>query len=494
MKFVTINNPNTINTDCIMLGLFEKSPLSNLAQELNSLTQNAISNSIELGDFTGELGQTLVLRPLPNKNMSFTRILLVGLGSADKCNTTNFGKAAVAAFNTLVKLPITSVMCLLDQIDVVETTLMYRVRLLVQTALTTNYQFNVYKSQKTDKTHLLKEVYFHSEQPLDEAIKEGSAIANGVNLSRELANMPSNICNPAYLADQAIELGKQYTSIEVKVLEEDKLKELKMGALLAVGQGSHIPPRLIELNYQGGSAELSPIVLVGKGITFDTGGISLKPPAGMEDMKFDMAGAASVLGTLKAIAELKLPINVVGIIPTAENMPDGHAYRPGDILTSMSGLTIEVVNTDAEGRLILCDALTYAERFHPTTVIDIATLTGAMVVALGYLFNGIFSNQDDLAKELIAAGKRSSDLAWHMPLVEEYQEALKSHYADMINASRLAGAITATCFLARFTEKFRWAHIDCAGTAMPADNNKAGGATGRPVPLLVEYLLHVSKS
>lgn len=491
MKFeLTQQNPATLISQCIIVGIFEKGELSPSAQSIDKSSDNQISKIIEQGDFTGEAGKNLVLRHLAG--LKAIRVMLVGLGPKDKFTATAYNKAAQGAFAALVKLPITNATCMLSEIDVTGTTEAGRIRTLAQVAEMANYKFDQFKSQKAAKTCLLENVQIAGSNTHEVALHEGQAIAHGVNLARQLANMPCNICTPAYLAEQAQNLAHEFSSVKVKVLEKADMAELKMGALLAVGQGSANPPKLIELTYQGTSSDKAPTVLVGKGITFDTGGISLKPPAGMEDMKFDMGGAASVLGTLRAVAELKLPINVVGLVPTAENMPDGNSYRPGDILTSMSGQTIEVVNTDAEGRLILCDALTYAERFKPATVIDIATLTGAMVISLGYLLNGVFSNQDELANELVAAGKRSNDLAWHMPLVEEYHEGLKSNYADMINASKLAGAITATCFLSKFTKQYRWAHIDCAGTAMPADNNKAGGATGRPVPLLVEYLINVS--
>jgi leucyl aminopeptidase len=491
MKFELMQqDPTTISSQCIMVGVFEKGELTSASQLIDKSSDNQISQVIERGDFTGETGQVIVLHHL--NGIKAERIMLVGLGAKDKLTATGFCKAIQTAFATLVKLPINNAACLLTEIDVPETNENWRVRMLAQAAETANYKFDQFKSQKSAKTCLLETVKIAAKNNVEIALKEGQAIAHGVNLARQLANMPCNICTPAYLAEQAKALANEFSNLKVNVLEKTDMVELKMGALLAVGQGSANPPKLIELNYQGTSSDKAPIVLVGKGITFDTGGISLKPPAGMEDMKFDMGGAASVIGTMRAIAELKLPINVVGLVPTAENMPDGNSYRPGDILTSMSGQTIEVVNTDAEGRLILCDALTYAERFKPATVIDIATLTGAMVISLGYLLNGVFSNQDELANELVAASKRSNDPAWHMPLVEEYHEGLKSNYADMINASKLAGAITAACFLSKFTKQYRWAHIDCAGTAMPADSNKAGGATGRPVPLLVEYLLHVS--
>jgi leucyl aminopeptidase len=312
-------------------------------------------------------------------------------------------------------------------------------------------------------------------------------MATGVSLAKDLGNLPANVCTPTYLAQQARKIAREW-KLQFEVLERKDMETLGMGSLLSVAQGSHQPPKLIVLSYAGGPKKAKPVVLVGKGITFDTGGISLKPSAEMDEMKFDMCGAASVLGALRACAEMKLKLNVVGIIPTTENMPGGGATKPGDIVTSMSGQTIEVLNTDAEGRLILCDALTYAERFEPAAVVDIATLTGACVIALGHVAIGLFSNKESLARELLAAGDEAYDRAWHMPLWDDYQEPLKSNFADMANiGGRPGGSITAACFLSRFAKKFDWAHLDIAGTAW--NSGKEKGATGRPVALLVSFLM-----
>ncbi|MGH8711263.1 MAG: leucyl aminopeptidase, partial [Burkholderiales bacterium] len=320
------------------------------------------------------------------------------------------------------------------------------------------------------------------------ALKQALAIAEGVKLTKDLGNLPPNICTPSYLAEQALQIAKKH-NLKAEVLEQKDMEKLGMGSLLSVARGSNQPPKLIVLHYSGAAKKQKPVVLVGKGITFDTGGISIKPAAEMDEMKFDMCGAASVLGSIKAVAEMRLPLNVVGIIPTTENMPSGNASRPGDIVTSMSGQTIEILNTDAEGRLILCDALTYAERFHPAVVIDIATLTGACVIALGHVASGLYSNDDALARELLNAGEYAHDRAWQMPLWDDYQEQLKSNFADMANiGGRPAGSITAACFLARFTKKYSWAHLDIAGTAWKSGKEKGG--TGRPVPLLTQFLIH----
>jgi leucyl aminopeptidase len=317
----------------------------------------------------------------------------------------------------------------------------------------------------------------------------GQAIAKGVNLARELGDLPGNICTPTYLASEAKRLANKQSKLSVNILEEKQMKELGMGSLLSVAAGSDQPAKLIVLEYKGGSKKQAPIALVGKGITFDTGGISLKPGAAMDEMKYDMCGAASVLGTIQTLLELQLPINVVGVIAASENMPNGSATKPGDIVTSMSGQTIEILNTDAEGRLVLCDALTYTERFKPKAVVDIATLTGACVIALGNHATGLFSNNDELAKSLLKAGEESADRAWHMPLWDDYQKQLDSNFADIANiGGREAGAVTAACFLSRFAKKFAWAHLDIAGTAWRSGGAK--GATGRPVTMLVQYLLN----
>jgi leucyl aminopeptidase len=353
------------------------------------------------------------------------------------------------------------------------------------------YRFDCLKTKKEDKRRPLKLGLGMTGKPpaaAARALERGAALAKGMNLAKDLGNLPSNICTPTYLARQAQELAREY-KLKCQVLEEKDMEKLGMGALLSVTRGTREPAKLIVLQYAGGGKKDKPAVLVGKGITFDTGGISLKPSAEMDEMKYDMSGAGSVLGTIKAIAEMKLGINVVGIIPTCENMPGGDATKPGDIVTSMSGQTVEILNTDAEGRLILCDALTYAERFDPAAVIDIATLTGACVIALGHVASGLFANDDSLAGELLAAGQDSGDRAWQMPLWDDYQEQIKSPFADMANiGGRPAGSVTAACFLARFTSKFKWAHLDVAGTAWRSGKDK--GSTARPVPLLTTFLIN----
>ncbi|PPD57123.1 MAG: leucyl aminopeptidase, partial [Methylotenera sp.] len=365
-----------------------------------------------------------------------------------------------------------------------------KVAQLVEVVLDATYQVNAIKAKKADPVALTK-LTIHVDKAdndaAESAIKQGAAIAAGVTVAKDLGNLPPNICTPTYLGEQAKLMAKQY-GFKVEVLERAEIEKLGMGSFLGVAQGSVEPPRLIVLQHLKGKKSQKPVVLVGKGITFDTGGISLKPGGDMDEMKYDMCGAASVLGTFKAIGEMDLAINVVAVIPTCENMPDAGAIKPGDILTSMAGLTIEVLNTDAEGRLILCDALTYAERFEPSAVVDIATLTGACVIALGHHPSAVFSNKDALAKELLEAGEAAHDRAWHMPLWEEFQSQLDSNFADMANiGGRAGGSITAACFLSRFAKKYDWAHLDIAGTAWKSGKEKGG--TGRPVPLLTAFLI-----
>jgi leucyl aminopeptidase len=357
-------------------------------------------------------------------------------------------------------------------------------------ALETSYRFDRLKSKARGQRKNLKRLTFgqlRESKAAGAALERGVAIGEGVNFARDLGNLPPNICTPAYLAEQARALGRTH-KLKVTVLDRKDMEKLGMGSLLSVSDGSRQPPKLITVEYYGGPKKQKPVVLVGKGVTFDTGGISLKPAAEMDEMKYDMSGAGSVLGTLSAVAAMKLPLNVIGVIPATENMPGGNATRPGDIVTSMSGQTIEILNTDAEGRLILCDALTYSERFEPAAVIDIATLTGACVIALGHVASGLFANDDRLADEVVAAGQTSWDRVWHMPAWEDYQEQLKSNFADMANiGGRPGGSITAACFLARFARKFKWAHLDIAGTAWKSGRDK--GSTGRPVPLLTQFLM-----
>lgn len=486
MEFSIKNgNPEKQRGDCLVVGLFEGKKLSDAAKKLDAAANMAISAVLKADDMEGKLATTLLMHHTPA--LMVKRVLLVGLGKQSEFGESQYRKAVRAAVKAMPK-GVTNADFFLTELPI--QSVQSKVAQLVEVVLDATYKVNAIKLKKVEPHTLTKvNIYVEkSDNALAEAgLKHGLAIAAGVSLAKDLGNLPPNICTPSYLGEQAKKLAKTY-GFKVEVLDEPAIKKLGMGSFMGVAQGSNEPPRLIVLQHNKGKKTQKPIVLVGKGITFDTGGISLKPGADMDEMKYDMCGSASVLGTFKAIGELDLAINLVGVIPTCENMPDGNAIRPGDILTSMSGQTIEVLNTDAEGRLILCDALTYAERFEPDAVVDIATLTGACVIALGNHPSGLFSNQDALAKELLEAGEASHDRAWHMPLWEDYQNQLDSNFADMANiGGRAGGSITAACFLSRFAKKYHWAHLDIAGTAWKSGKEKGG--TGRPVPLLTTFLV-----
>jgi leucyl aminopeptidase len=479
--------PEKLRTDCLLVGIYEGRKLTDLAKSLDNVTEKAITLALKSGDMEGKTGSTLILRQLPG--ISAPRVMLVGLGKADE-----FGlKSLRNAFRAALKASPAGVEILATDftgLPVKKSDTQSKAAALAEVALDASYQVNAVKEKKAEPKPLKHIVVLAEKAETNAAeagVKQGQSVGQGVSLAKDLGNLPPNICTPTYLGKQAEKLAKDY-GFKVEVLEQTEIEKLKMGSFLGVTRGSDEPPRFIVLQHLKGKKTQKPVVLVGKGITFDTGGISLKPGADMDEMKYDMCGAASVLGVFKAIGELDLPLNVVGLIPTCENMPSGSATKPGDVLTSMSGLTIEVLNTDAEGRLILCDALTYAERFEPTAVIDIATLTGACVIALGSHPSGLFANNDVLAKKLLDAGEKSLDRAWQMPLWDDYQGQLDSNFADMANiGGRAGGSITAACFLSRFAKKYDWAHLDIAGTAWKSGKEK--GATGRPVPLLVTYLL-----
>lgn len=478
-------------SDCVIVGVYESAKLSASAAGIDQASQGFISSVLKRGDMDGKVGATLLLQSVPGTESD--RVLLVGLGKESGLAEKDYRKAVVASAKALLKTGARDVANFLAEVKVGKQDAAWKASQMAEAVRDSVYRFDAMKGkkeQKEDKSGLMKlEIHLAEQddnQATQQALKEALALAVGVSFTKDLGNLPPNVCTPTYLAEQAQDMAKTY-GLTVQVLEREEMQKLGMGSFLGVAQGSVQPPKLIVLQHNKGKKDQKPVVLVGKGITFDTGGISLKPGAEMDEMKYDMCGAASVLGTFKAIAEMGLPLNVVGIIPACENMPDGNAIRPGDVLTSMSGQTIEVLNTDAEGRLILCDALTYAERFEPSAVVDIATLTGACVIALGHHASGLFSNQDHLAKELLSAGEQCLDRAWHMPLWDDYQPQLDSNFADMANiGGRAAGSITAACFLSRFTKKYDWAHLDIAGTAWKSGKEK--GATGRPVPLLTQFL------
>lgn len=478
---------------CPVIGVYEDGELTASAKKLDKALAGKIQQVHENKIFTAKLGQTFLL--VQEKSAAQPYVLLVGCGKKATLTPLAYKKIIAAATSALKAAAIRAVSCFLTEIRVASQPLTWHIKLIAETAQETLYQFDVFKSERLTPFSFSQFILALSSKDdpkrAQKALQQGLAIANGVTLTKNLANTPSNICTPTFLADQAKELKKTFKSLKLTVLDEKAMHKLGMGALLGVSQGSAEEAKLICLEYQGGKKNQAPIVLVGKGVTFDTGGNSLKPADAMVGMKYDMCGAATVLGTLRAAAELKLPLNVIGVIPAVENMPGGTAYKPEDILTSMSGQTIEVISTDAEGRLALCDALTYCERFKPDTVIDIATLTGAVVIALGSQATGLLSNHDPLAKQLLQASEESLDRAWQLPLWEEYQEQIKSPFADMANVGgRSAGTITAGCFLARFAKKFKWAHLDVAGTAAVMAGTSERKATGRPVPMLVQYLLN----
>ena len=475
---------------CVVVGVFASRKLTAAAARLDATANAHLSEIIRRGDMDGKAGSTLLLHDVPAS--ACARVLLVGLGKEKEFHEKEYCAAMRSAVKALGETGAADATLFLTDIPVGKRDLAWRVRQAAIIARETTYRFDQFKSKKNENRRPLRKLSFAIEHrsemgSAEEALAQGLAIADGVVLARNLGNLPGNVCTPAYLAETAQQIANDH-ALDCQVLERADMEALGMHSLLSVAKGSQQAPKLIVLHYTGGKAGEKPLVLVGKGITFDSGGISLKPGAEMDEMKFDMCGAASVLGTLKAVALMQLPINLTVIVPASENMPGGAASKPGDIVTSMSGQSIEILNTDAEGRLVLCDALTYAERFTPETVIDVATLTGACVIALGHVATGLFANDDELARDLLHAGDDAGDRAWQMPLWDDYQDLLKSNFADMANiGGRAGGSISAACFLSRFTKKFAWAHLDIAGTAWKSGADK--GATGRPVALLAHYLL-----
>jgi leucyl aminopeptidase len=483
--------PQMSANGCAVVGVFEPRQLSAAAAALDrAAAKGSLSQALRRGDMQGKPGTALLLHDAP-----VGRVLLVGLGREKDFGDKRYREAVAGAMRTLAATGAEETALHLTELPVGRRDAAWKVAQAVMVAHEGAYRFTRMKSKNEQEPPALRRVALHIERSAQkkaaEALKHGLAVAQGMDLAKDLGNLPPNVCTPAYLADEARQLAKRYR-MKVTVLERADMEKLGMNTLLSVAQGSERPPKFITLEYRGGPAKMKPVALVGKGITFDTGGISLKPAGEMDEMKFDMCGAASVLGTMKAVGEMRLPVNVIGVIPTTENMPGGRATRPGDIVKSLSGQTVEILNTDAEGRLILCDALTYVERYQPAAVIDIATLTGACVIALGHVVSGLFANDDVLAREVSAAGDAAYDRVWHMPLLDDYQDQLKSNFADFANiGGRPAGAVTAACFLARFARKFKWAHLDIAGTAWKSGREK--GATGRPVPLLTQFLVNRAK-
>ncbi len=492
MNVVTksITEPEALRSQCIVAPIFSNGKLSKAAKRLDKACGGVIHSLIQRGDINGKLAETLML-PSPT-GIKAERILLVGCDSGTKLSESDFIKLANTTLKQLSKVK--DACLLIDELSVNGRDSTWMIKQLAICGGSGNYRYSKTLSKPKPASALTRiTASVTPSKATKTAAAQGKAIAQGINVARELGNLPGNICTPSYLANQAKAMGRKHANLSVSVLDEKKMRELGMGSLLSVSAGSDQPAKLIVMEYKGSTKNQKPHALVGKGITFDSGGISLKPGASMDEMKYDMCGAASVFGAMTTITELKLPINVVAIVAASENMPNGSATKPGDVVTSMSGQTIEVLNTDAEGRLVLCDALSYAEKFKPQSVIDVATLTGACVVALGKHATGLYSNQDDFAQELLEAGTRANDRAWHMPLWDEYQQQLDSNFADIANiGGPAAGSVTAACFLSRFTKKMRWAHLDIAGTAWVSGANK--GATGRPVGLLAQYFIDKSQT
>ena len=490
MEFSTkVSAPDTEQSACVAVAVFEGHRLSPSAETLDRASGGQLRALLRGGDMEAKSATTRVLYRIPG--ISAQRVVLVGMGKEKSVGAREYRDGVSAAIGAIRETGAASACMYLAEIAVKGRDAAWKARHAVTVASDSLYRFEQMKSKKGEARPLAHVALGLGARrdlaPVERGIAEGLAIAAGVGMARDLGNLPGNVCTPTYLAEYAARLAKE-NRLAVEVLDRNAMARLGMGSMLSVARGSKQAPKFIVLRHAGASKKDRPVVLIGKGITFDSGGISLKPGAEMDEMKFDMCGAASVLGTLRAAAQMKIRLNVVGLIPATENMPGGAASKPGDIVTSMSGQTIEVLNTDAEGRLILCDALTYAARLDPLLVIDIATLTGACVIALGHVCSGLFANRDALAREIIGAGEDSSDRVWQLPLWEDYQEQLKSNFADVANiGGRAAGSITAACFLSRFAGDFPWAHLDIAGTAWKSGKEK--GATGRPVPLLTSFLM-----
>jgi leucyl aminopeptidase len=478
-----------LQSDCLVVGLYENQNLSPAASQLDSLCNGLISQLLNRGDCKGKNAETLLINHVPHSAVA--RIIVVGFGERGKITRKLYRKALIAAAKAVKDSKVKAASCALLDIEVDKADCQWQARQIVELFHDSLYQYSATK--QCDEPLPLQQLQLLTTAPqlaqASTGLEQGRAIALGVELTKQLADLPGNLCTPSYLAEQAMALAEQHAALNCEIFDESQCQALGMGAFLSVSRGSRQPAKLIQLHYQGGDASTPPIVLIGKGLTFDAGGISLKTASGMDEMKYDMCGGASVFGIIHAATTLKLKLNLIGLVPASENLPDGDANKPGDIVTSMAGKTIEILNTDAEGRLLLCDTLTFAQRFNPDVVIDMATLTGACIVALGRVPSGLFGNDDSLCEHLLAASETACDLLWRMPVWDEYQEQLKSNFADLANIGGPdGGSVTAACFLSRFAEDFRWAHLDIAGTAWRTGANK--GATGRPVPLIMQYLLN----
>jgi leucyl aminopeptidase len=479
----------TLAVDCLVLGVFEEAELGGEGRSVDAACGGRLKKLLERGDFLGRPGETLLVGDLPG--IGATHVLLTGLGTRKQFQRKSWRKAWTAAAAALARTRIASCALALDRPQAKQLDDYYLGRAVAEITGAMLYRINDLKTGKKPPPVALAKVLagpVRKSAAAERGLAQGEAVAAAMAMQRDLANLPGNVCTPRFLAEEARALAKRQGGVRVRVLDEAAIRREKMGCLLAVAQGSHEPPRFIVLEYQGARKAQPPVVLVGKGVTFDSGGISLKDPPNMDEMKFDMSGAAAVIAAVNFAASLRLPLHLVGLVAAVENMPDGKAVKPGDIATSASGQTVEILNTDAEGRLILCDALHYARRFQPAAVVDIATLTGACVIALGHHHSGVMGNDEGLLRELQEAGARADDRCWPLPLTEEYADQLKSNFADFANVGgRDGGAITAAAFLGKFTQGLKWAHLDIAGTAYQSGANK--GSTGRPTPLLADFLL-----
>lgn len=491
MEFISTDNLLQSSCDTFIVGIFDDNTLSPSAAALDKLTQGQIAQTLKMAQFKAKEGACLTI--FQPKGINAERLVLVGLGKADKLNLGKFKKACAGAAHALKNNGAMNVAVTLPEVALPDHNLYSKVRATIESMDAATYSFDDFKSKKSDTEKPSLTLHFDRELTtqgqVDLAITHASAIVDSVRLTRDLGNTPPNICNPEYLAEKAKEVVKNISHVHIHIISESEMRDFGMGAYLAVSQGSDDDARMVVIEYHGAANKHDkPIVLVGKGVTFDTGGLSLKPAANMMGMKYDMCGAASVLATLKMAGELHLPINIVAIMACVENMPSGHATRPDDVVTTMSGKTVEIANTDAEGRLVLCDALTYAQRYEPACIVDVATLTGAIITSLGRPASGLFSNDQQLADELIAAGMASFDRAWQLPIWDDYHSQLDSKVADLMNiGGPEAGSITAACYLSQFVEEVKWAHLDVAGTAF--NTGKEASASGRPVPLLCQFVL-----
>ena len=493
--FATTSKPSRRAVDCVIVGVYDRAKLGAGASDIDAVSKGEIRRLIKSADISSQVGRCTILTGVAGVRAD--RVAVAGLGKSGSLDVKTFRKAMAAAAQLVSKTKAKQVLNCLTLEPVADSSPYYLARHTAETVGEVLYRFTMMKSGRKKAASPLRKIGLAVAKRGDTAQSlkgagHGDAIATGVSLARDLGNLPGNVCTPAYLARTAKKLAQGNGKLATRVLSETEMKRLGMHSLLSVTAGTEVPAKLIVMQYKGGGSQ-KPVVLVGKGVTFDAGGISLKPGPGMDEMKFDMCGAAGVIGTMAAVAKMKLPINLNVVVPAVENLPGGRATKPGDIVTSMSGQTIEILNTDAEGRLILCDALTYSRRFKPAAIIDVATLTGACVVALGKHRSALMSNNDALRDELVAAGDNAADVVWPMPMGEEYADQLKSNFADMANiGGPTGGAITAACFLGKFTDGMKWAHLDIAGTAWKSGAEK--GASGRPVPLLSQLLLARSRS